>query len=60
MNIQQLFWNQDKNKLSILCNKTSALNVYYLVFHRILDFKRGWISILALFLCLKRIIQGTP
>ena len=60
MNIQWQFWDQDKNKLPILCNKTTTLSVYYLVFHRILDFKRGWISILALFLCLERIIQGDP
>ena len=30
-----------------MCN---YVNTFVTVFHRILDFKRGWISILALFL----------
>ena len=28
------------------------IELYYSVFHRILDLKRGWISILVLFFCL--------
>jgi len=35
-----------------VCNKLLSACVYNLVFHRILDFKRGWISILAFFFAL--------